>query len=163
MYECMYDGLCVLVSMYVCEWPVYVRVDVTPTVLQSRAIPTLQWLVSCLMNMTSHSIYVYVYLSMWMCYIVLWQSVNSVTALANGSVVSASCDSTLKVWNPVTGQCLQTLTGHTGVSSELDCVRMHVWWSVYASEYVCEWPVCVSELMWRRPHCSLDRSPHCSH
>ena len=60
MCECMYDGLCMLVSM--CVTNLCVLVLVTAAALQSRAIPTLQSLVYCLMNMTTHSIYVYIYL-----------------------------------------------------------------------------------------------------
>ena len=36
-----------------------------------------------------------------------------VAALSDGRVVSGSDDRTLKVWNPSTGQCLRTLSGHT--------------------------------------------------
>ena len=36
--------------------------------------------------------------------------------LSDGRVVSGSGDNTLKVWDWVSGQCLQTLSGHTGVS-----------------------------------------------
>jgi len=36
-----------------------------------------------------------------------------VAALPNGRVVSGSRDFTLKVWNALTGACIQTLTGHT--------------------------------------------------
>ena len=32
--------------------------------------------------------------------------------LPNGNVVSGSWDFTLKVWDPSSGQCLRTLTGH---------------------------------------------------
>ena len=36
-----------------------------------------------------------------------------VAALPNGRVVSGSRDFTLKVWDALTGACIQTLTGHT--------------------------------------------------
>ena len=37
-----------------------------------------------------------------------------VAALSNGRVVSGSLDRTLKVWDLSTGDCRQTLNGHTG-------------------------------------------------
>lgn len=39
-------------------------------------------------------------------------AVNCIAALPDGRVVSGSEDSTLRVWDPTTGQCLQTLKGH---------------------------------------------------
>ena len=38
--------------------------------------------------------------------------VYCVVVLSNGHVVSGSGDDTLKVWDPSSGQCLRTLTGH---------------------------------------------------
>ena len=40
--------------------------------------------------------------------------VQCVAALSNGRVVSGSYDRTLMVWGASSGQCLRTLTGHTG-------------------------------------------------
>ena len=39
-----------------------------------------------------------------------------VAVLPNGRVVSGSRDNTLKVWDASSGECLQTLRGHTGVA-----------------------------------------------
>ena len=39
-----------------------------------------------------------------------------VTVLSNGRVVSGSIDNTLMVWDALTGDCRQTLHGHTNVA-----------------------------------------------
>jgi WD40 repeat protein/tetrahydromethanopterin S-methyltransferase subunit G len=41
------------------------------------------------------------------------RSITCLAVLPNDQVVSGSSDKTLKVWDPVTGRCLATLTGHT--------------------------------------------------
>ena len=58
----------------------------------------------------------------------------AVAVLSDGRVVSGSVDNTLKVWDSVSGRCLQTLSGHTNVSDVSVCV----WVSecVYVSVYV---------------------------
>ena len=48
--------------------------------------------------------------------------VECVAALSNDSVVSGSRDNTLKVWDALSGECLQTLRGHTG---RVRCRRPH--------------------------------------
>jgi WD40 repeat protein len=42
--------------------------------------------------------------------------INSIAELPNGNIISASNDTTLKIWNVKTFQCIKTLEGHT------DCV-----------------------------------------
>ena len=39
--------------------------------------------------------------------------VNCVAVLSNGRIVSGSDDNTLKVWDPSSGKCHGTLSGHT--------------------------------------------------
>jgi len=39
--------------------------------------------------------------------------IGALTVLQNGNLVSASGDSTIKMWNPKTRELIQTLTGHT--------------------------------------------------
>ena len=53
----------------------------------------------------------------------------AVAVLSDGRVVSGSRDNTLKVWDSVSGQCLQTLSGHTDVSevSVFVCVREYLY------------------------------------
>ena len=50
--------------------------------------------------------------------------------LSDGRVVSGSADCTLKVWDLVSGRCLQTLSGHTGVSDVSVCLYHSVYHSV---------------------------------
>ena len=50
----------------------------------------------------------------------------AVAVLSDGRVVSGSYDKTLKVWDWVSGQCLQTLSGHTNVSDVSVCVLVSV-------------------------------------
>ena len=47
---------------------------------------------------------------------------NAVAVLSDGRVVSGSDDETLKVWDSVSGRCLQTLSGHTSVSDVSVCM-----------------------------------------
>jgi len=39
--------------------------------------------------------------------------VNALTALRDGRLASGSYDKTIRIWDPATGECLQTLEGHT--------------------------------------------------
>ena len=66
-----------------------------------------------------------IYMNKW------WQIVYAVAVLSDGRVVSGSADKTLKVWDSVSGRCLQTLKGHTYVSEVSVCV------CVCAYLYVC--------------------------
>ena len=54
----------------------------------------------------------------------------AVAVLSDGRVVSGSDDKTLKVWDLVSGQCLQTLSGHTSVSDVSVCLYHSVYHSV---------------------------------
>ena len=40
--------------------------------------------------------------------------INGIELLPNDVLVSVSSDKSIKMWNLKTGQCLNTLTGHTG-------------------------------------------------
>ena len=51
----------------------------------------------------------------------------AVAVLSDGRVVSGSGDNTLKVWDSVSGQCLQTLSGHTAVSDVSVCLYHSVY------------------------------------
>ena len=48
-------------------------------------------------------------------------TVNCIVFLPDGRVVSGSYDSSLRVWDPSTGQCLQSLKGH---SNRVSCVAV---------------------------------------
>ena len=41
------------------------------------------------------------------------QRVAVLTVLQDGNLVSGSSDNTIKIWNPTSGELIQTLTGHT--------------------------------------------------
>ena len=58
----------------------------------------------------------------------------AVAVLSDGRVVSGSDDKTLKVWDSVSGQCLQTLSGHTAVSEVSVCVYLYMCMLVYVCE-----------------------------
>ena len=42
-------------------------------------------------------------------------SIKSISFFSDGRVISGSTDDTLRIWDSVTGQCLQTLEGHKGM------------------------------------------------
>jgi WD40 repeat protein len=46
-------------------------------------------------------------------------AINSLAILPNGYIISASDDTTLKIWNIRTSQCIKTLEGHNGRVSSL--------------------------------------------
>ena len=50
--------------------------------------------------------------------------------LSDGRVVSGSQDNTLKVWDSVSGLCLQTLSGHRDVNDVSVCLYLYVYDSV---------------------------------
>jgi len=41
------------------------------------------------------------------------QNVTALAVLSDGSLVSGSLDCTIKIWDTKTGDCLNTLSGHT--------------------------------------------------
>ena len=41
-------------------------------------------------------------------------AINCILSLDNGYIASGSNDSTIKIWDPNTGECIQTLEGHSG-------------------------------------------------
>ncbi len=49
------------------------------------------------------------------------QWVTSVAVLPDGRVVSGSWDETVRVWDVSSGECVQTLEGHTSVRLVLAC------------------------------------------
>lgn len=49
---------------------------------------------------------------------VISQDVTCVSVFADGRIISASTDATLKLWDGNTGVCLQTIIGHKEVKYE---------------------------------------------
>ena len=62
---------------------------------------------------------------------------NVVAVLSDGRVVSGSADKTMKVWDSVSGRCLQTLSGHTSVSDVSVCMCVFEYLYVCMLVYVC--------------------------
>lgn len=50
------------------------------------------------------------------CFVYFMKTVASVCALAGDRIVSAAYDAIVKLWDSVTGECLNMLEGHTEVS-----------------------------------------------
>ena len=48
-------------------------------------------------------------------------SINCLAVLPDGRIVSGSCDNTIRIWSPDTGDCLRTLKGHT---KQVSCVAV---------------------------------------
>ena len=52
---------------------------------------------------------------------------------SSGYVISGSEDSTIRIWNTVTGECVRTLEGHTRVSIGVNSYRISLIISITVS------------------------------
>ena len=84
---------------------------------------------------------------------------RAVALLSDGRVVSGSCDNTLKVWDSVSGQCLQTLSGHTDVSDVFVCLSIFMCIFVYVCE--CCLNGCEAELVFSTLWTSVRHGNRC--